>query len=49
MKRVSGGRKNLSGEGSLADFDAVSPHEPTASTVPTNLATHQDRSEQIEP
>ena len=41
--------KNLSEEGSLADFDEDSPHDPTASTVPTNLATHQDRLEQTEP
>ena len=41
--------KNLSDEGSSADFDAVSRHDPTAASVPTNLTTHQDNPEQIKP
>ena len=41
--------KNLSEEGSSADFDESSSHVPRASTVPTNLATHQDGPEQLEP
>ncbi len=41
--------KNLSEGVSSADFDETSPHTLTASLVPTNLATHQDKPEQIKP
>jgi len=41
--------KNLSEGVSSADFDETSPHASTASHVPTNLATHQDNPEQIDP
>ena len=42
-------QKNLSEEGSSADFNEDSPHVPNAAPVPTNLATHQDGLERIEP
>jgi hypothetical protein len=41
--------KNLSDEFPSADFNEGSPHVSNASSVPTNLATHQDELEHIEP
>lgn len=41
--------KNLSEEGSFADFNEGSSHASNASPVPTNLSTHQDGQERIEP
>ena len=41
--------KNLSEEGSFADFDEDSPHVSNAAPVPTNLSTHQAGLERIEP
>jgi len=38
-------QKDLSEEGSSADFDETSLQAPNASLVPTNLATHQDEIE----
>ena len=42
-------QKNLSDEGSSADLNEDSPHDPNTTPVPTNLATHQDGRECIEP
>ena len=41
--------KNLSEEGSFADFDQDSPHVSNAAPVPTNLSTHQDGQERTAP
>src|SRR5579871_5835014 len=41
--------KNLSDEGSFADFDEASSHAPDTAPVPTNLSTHQDGMERTEP
>jgi hypothetical protein len=41
--------KNLSEEGSYADFHEDSHHASNALSVPTNLATHQAGLERIEP
>ena len=42
-------QKNLSDEGSSADFDEDSSHVPNATPVSTNLSTHQDGLERPEP
>jgi hypoxanthine phosphoribosyltransferase len=42
-------KKDLSEEGSSADFDADSPHASIASPAPTNLATHQVGLPRVEP
>ena len=41
--------KNLSDEDSSTDFNEGSPHGPHTSPVSTNLSTHQDGLEHVEP